>query len=47
MAGTITVPALRRHFRRALGVPPDSYRRTFRGGRVPPPRDEKVRPGEQ
>ncbi|MFE0690715.1 helix-turn-helix domain-containing protein [Streptomyces xiamenensis] len=45
--GMGTATTLRRHFRRALGVPPDSYRRTFRGGRVPPPRDERVRPGEQ
>ncbi|MFF2377265.1 helix-turn-helix domain-containing protein [Streptomyces xiamenensis] len=41
--GMGTATTLRRHFRRALGVPPDSYRRTFRGSRVPPPRDERVR----
>ncbi len=45
--GLGTATTLRRHFRRALGVPPDSYRGTFRGGRVTPPRDERVRPGEQ
>ncbi|MFB7894936.1 helix-turn-helix domain-containing protein [Streptomyces xiamenensis] len=45
--GMGTATTLRRHFRRALGVPPDSYRRTFRGGRVTPPRDERVRRGEQ
>jgi AraC family transcriptional regulator, transcriptional activator FtrA len=31
--GTGTAATLRRHFRRALGVPPDTYRRTFRAAR--------------
>ncbi|GAB2622245.1 AraC family transcriptional regulator [Paractinoplanes abujensis] len=30
-AGLGTATTLRRHFHRALGVPPDAYRRTFRG----------------
>jgi AraC family transcriptional regulator, transcriptional activator FtrA len=30
-AGMGTATTLRRHFHRALGVPPDTYRRTFRG----------------
>ncbi|UED84673.1 helix-turn-helix domain-containing protein [Streptomyces profundus] len=31
--GLGTATSLRRHFRRALGVPPDTYRRTFRDAR--------------
>ncbi len=31
--GTGTATTLRRHFDRALGVPPDTYRRAFRGSR--------------
>jgi AraC family transcriptional regulator, transcriptional activator FtrA len=26
-----TATTLRRHFQRTVGVPPDAYRRTFRG----------------
>jgi AraC family transcriptional activator FtrA len=33
--GMGTATTLRRHFTRHLGVPPESYRRTFRGGRPP------------
>jgi AraC family transcriptional regulator, transcriptional activator FtrA len=29
-AGMGTATTLRRHFSRAIGVPPDTYRRTFR-----------------
>jgi AraC family transcriptional activator FtrA len=32
-AGMGTATTLRRHFHRMIGVPPDAYRRTFRGGR--------------
>jgi AraC family transcriptional regulator, transcriptional activator FtrA len=31
-SGMVTAATLRRHFRRAVGVTPDSYRRTFRNG---------------
>jgi transcriptional regulator GlxA family with amidase domain len=33
--GMGTAATLRRHFRRTVGVPPDTYRRTFRAGRPP------------
>ncbi|NUR85413.1 MAG: helix-turn-helix domain-containing protein, partial [Nonomuraea sp.] len=32
--GMGTATTLRRHFSRAVGVPPDAYRRTFRGGQA-------------
>lgn len=35
--GMGTAATLRRHFHRALGVPPDVYRRTFRNHRSPTP----------
>lgn len=35
--GMGTAATLRRHFHRALGVPPDVYRRTFRSHRTPTP----------
>ncbi|MDH6223098.1 transcriptional regulator GlxA family with amidase domain [Streptomyces sp. MJP52] len=31
--GMGTATTLRRHFHRTVGVPPDTYRRTFRSGR--------------
>lgn len=37
--GMGTATTLRRHFNRTVGVPPDTYRRTFRGPRADPRRD--------
>lgn len=33
--GMGTAATLRRHFSRAVGMPPDAYRRAFRAGQVP------------
>jgi transcriptional regulator GlxA family with amidase domain len=35
--GMGTATTLRRHFNRTVGVPPDTYRRTFRSTRAPLP----------
>ncbi|QKW07827.1 helix-turn-helix domain-containing protein [Streptomyces sp. NA04227] len=45
--GMGTATTLRRHFNRTLGVPPDTYRRTFRtgAGRTAEPEAARVAPG--
>ncbi|MBB4776549.1 helix-turn-helix domain-containing protein [Actinomadura livida] len=42
--GMGTAATLRRHFRRTVGVPPDTYRRTFRAGTRPAAASSPIRP---
>ncbi|WP_344945717.1 helix-turn-helix domain-containing protein [Actinomadura miaoliensis] len=42
--GMGTATTLRRHFNRTVGVPPDTYRRTFRSRTRPGPHDSRQRP---
>jgi transcriptional regulator GlxA family with amidase domain len=42
--GMGTATTLRRHFNRTVGVPPDTYRRTFRSRSHPGPDDALSRP---